>query len=203
MATGPSVKQDSSWQEKALVSVTPKGGSEVQFEADLSEIGWTGGAKDVEGTPLLNGGRMRERSAQEDFEFTGTLYITGISTAEGTGISEWFHGSDDQKDSKSTVYEYQTSHARDDFRISVLFTNDTSDNLSAESAVGADDNVEAYRWIMKDAQLTEYEPNFDDMVLEVEVTFVASPFDDSANSNVREQEYTGDSSEKLESLSSY
>ncbi|MDY6788793.1 MAG: hypothetical protein SVV03_02410 [Candidatus Nanohaloarchaea archaeon] len=201
MATGPSVLQDASWQEKALVSVTPKGGTEVQFEANLSEIGWTGGAKDVEGTPLLNGGRMRERSAQEDFEFTGTLYITGVSTAEGTGIGEWFHGSSDQS-TKSTVYEFKTSHARDDFRIAVLFTND-SNVTSASGSVGADSSVQAYRWIMEDAQLTEYEPNFDDKVLEVEVTFVASPFDDSANSNVREQEYTGDSSEKLDALSSY
>lgn len=198
----PSVLQDASWQEKALVSVTPEGGSEVQFEALLSEIGWTGGSKDVEGMALLNGGRMRERSVQEDFEFTGTLYIEGISTSEGTGISEWFHGSGDQNTSDSTVYEFQTSHSRDNFRIAVMFTNEDG-VTSATGSVGADSSVQAYRWVMEDAQLTGYEPNFDDKVLEVEVTFVAPPFDESSNSLVYEQEYTGDSSEKLDALASY
>lgn len=209
MAAGPSVLQDASWQERAFVTLSKKGASsDIDFHGLMSEMSFSGGAKDVEGQALMNGGRLRQRSAQEDFEWSATLYMTGVSPSEGTGIAEWFHGSSDQKSSKSSVYEYETSLTRDDFRIAVMFTNATtnasgSDLTSATDGVEANSSNKAYRFIATDAQLTEYEQNFDDNVLEVEVTFVITPFDETGASNVREQEYTGDASETLAALTSY
>lgn len=194
MATGPSVLEDGAWQERAFVTIQKKGGSAYDFHSDLSEIGFSGGSKDVEGQPLMNGGRMTQYSSQEDFEFSGTLYMSGVSAEDSTGIASYFHGSDDQKDSNTGQYEYETSLTRDDFVIAVLFTNDTAvDSALDDVASGS----EGYRFICADAKLTEYEQNFDDMVLQVEVTFIIPPFDVAGNSRVVEQEQTDSASAAL------
>lgn len=201
MAAGPSVLLDQAWQERAFVTITKKGGSDVNFGALLNEIGWSGGEKDVEGQPLMNAGRQRQITAQSDFEFSGTLYPIGVSTGNPDGIAEFFHGGSDQLDSNNSAAEFETDTERPEFRIAVMFTND--DNVaSATDEVSGTDN-KAYRWIAKDALLTGYEPNFDDMIFSVDVTFVVPPFDETGASLVREQEYTGDSSDVLSSLSSY
>lgn len=200
MAAGPSVLEDVAWQERAFVTITQKGESDVDFHGLISEMSWSGGSKDVEGQPLMNGGRLTQYSSQEDFEFSATLYIFGVDANEGSGIADYFHGSDDQLDSDAGHFEYETTLNRSDFRVAVMFTDD-SDVSSATDEVKSGN--QAYRWYCTGAKLTEYEQNFDDMVLQVEVTFVIPPFDEEGSSQVFEQEITSSASNPLEALASY
>lgn len=200
MAAGPSVLEDAAWQERAFVTITKRGSTDVDFHGLISEFDFSGGAKDVEGQPLMNGGRLTQYSSQEDFEFSATLYITGATPEEGSGIGAYFHGSGDQKDGETGIYEYETSLARDDFQVAVLFTNDETVE-SATDAVAS--GSEGYRWYAEGAKLTSYEQSFDDMVLEVEVTFVIPPFDEQGNSQLFEQEITSEATSELPSISGY
>jgi len=195
----PSQLEDVAWQERAFVTISEKGGTDVDFEGFMSELSFSGGSKGVEGQPLMNGGRMTQYSSQEDFEFSATLYITGVEPAEGTGIAKFFHGSDDQL-SDTGQFEYEASLSRADFRITCLWTEDSS----VQSAVGeiASDQ-RAYRWIAEGAKLTDYEQSFDDQVLEVEVTFTIPPFGAEGAAKVREQENLASGTAALASLSSY
>jgi len=195
----PSQLEDVAWQERAFVTISEKGESDVDFEGFMSELSFSGGSKGVEGQPLMNGGRMTQYSSQEDFEFSATLYITGVEPAEGTGIAKFFHGSDDQL-SDSGQFEYEASLSRADFRIACLWTEDPN----VQSAVGeVASDQRAYRWIAKGAKLTDYEQSFDDQVLEVEVTFTIPPFGAEGAAKVREQENLATGSAALASLSSY
>jgi len=199
MAAEASVLEEVSWQERAFVTIAEKGGSDVDFHGIMSEMGFSGGSKDVEGQHLMNGGRFTQYSSQEDFEFSATLYITGATPGEGSGISEYFHGSADQN-ANSDQFEYETTLNRSDFRIAVLFTDDSNVSSATDSVTSGS---AAYRWIATGAKLTEYEQNFDDQVLQVEVTFVIPPFDDNGDSQLKEQELLSTSGTDLSSLSSY
>lgn len=200
MAAGPSVKEGVAWQERAFVTITEKGGDDIDFHSFMSEMSWSGGSKGVEGQPLMNGGRLTQYSAQEDFEFSATLYLTGVSPDEGSGISAYFHGSADQLDSTTGQYEYETTLNRSDFRIAVLFTDDSNVTSGVDEVASGQS---AYRWICTGAKLTDYEQSFDDQTLQVEVTFTIPPFDATGASRVREQELLQSASNPLSSLSTY
>lgn len=201
MAAGPSVKEGVAWQERAFVTISEKGASsDIDFHGFMSEMSWSGGSKGVEGQPMMNGGRLTQYESQEDFEFSATLYITGVSPDEASGISAFFHGSDDQLDGETGQYEYEATLSRSDFRIAVLFTDD-SNVTSAVDEVAAGQS--AYRWICTGAKLTDYEPSFDDQTLTVEVTFTIPPFDTGGAAQVREQELTSSATNPLAELSSY
>lgn len=201
----PSQLTDASWQERAFVTITKKGGNDKDFHALLDEIGFSGGDKDFDATALMNGGRIRVRSNQEPYEFTGTLYPTGPTSDPGAstdprGIMEFFHGSSDTGDNDSH-FKYEASHTRDDFRVAVMFTNDTSVTSAVDSVSGS--SKQAYRYVQTDAHLVSAEPSFDDQVLTVEVTFRSAPFDETASPNAYVEGYTGDSSDTMSSLGSY
>lgn len=198
--TDPSQIEDVAWQERAFVTISQKGGTDIDFHALMSEISFSGGSKGVEGQPLMNGGRMTQYNSQEDFEFSATLYIIGVKPEEGTGIAEFFHGSEDQLSSSSGQHEFVPSLTRADHRIACLWTEDAS-VTSAVDEVAAEKR--AYRWIAEGAKLTDYEQSFDDMVLEVEVTFTIPPFDAEGAPQLKEQENTGTGTDALEALGDY
>jgi len=181
----PSQLTDASWQDRVFVTVTRKSDqTSFDFHGLLNEIGFGGGEKDFEGDPLMNGGRIRRRSAQADEEFTGTLYPVGADAGDGTarpeGLHEFFYESGDQADPDEGA-KFQSSLNRRDYRVVVLWTNDpnVSDALTTVAAEYA-----GYRKVMRDCQLTDVTLNFDDMVLTAEVTFKAPVFDEKGVSTV-------------------
>lgn len=201
MAAGPSVFTDIAWQERLFVAIAEKGGSDLDFESRTNEVNVYGdGEKEVEGQPLMNGGRLTELSAQGDFTMEMTVYKTGATAEEQSGLSSIYHGSGDQKADTTGQYEYETSLVRPDVRVVLLWTDD-------ETVTSAVDSIQsgkrAYRVIATGAKLTGYDPNFDDETLKAEVTFTIPPFDVQGDSRLREQEMTTESTTELASLSSY
>lgn len=197
----PSTYKDGTWQDNLFITVTRLDGSDVDFHAKINEVGFSGGDKNIEGQPLMNGGRIRQNEAQEDFEFTGTMYPEGVSAEDAYGLMQWLMGSEDQNDSSDAISEFVNRNERPDLRIVVLLTND-SDIESATDEVSGED-VKALRWIYTNATCASAVPNFDDQIWTTEFTFQIPPKDENGESNVRVQEYRGDSSDSLDALDSY
>jgi hypothetical protein len=173
----------------------------------MNEIGFSGGEKDFEGTPLMNGGRIREHSAETDHEFTATLYPVEAGAGTGAnrpgGFHELLYGSADSAGTDEGS-KYEVSLNRDDYRIAVLWTNDdnvTSQYDTSGSMNGALSTVAAdkagVRKVMRNAQLTSGSLNFDDMVLTAEVTFKAAPFDETQSKNVYVESCPADGTESM------
>lgn len=189
MAAGPSTLQDASWQDRAFIGVKQKGGSSVKYFAGLTqEIDLPDISKDFEGQPVMNGGRIRENSAEEDLEITLTLYPIGVDTGDGTtrpeGAAEWF-----LTDEETEGQKYGPSLQRYDFGVAILWTN-VEDDENTVSPVEADSEISttdatkaALRWVFKNAQITEFNQDFGDMVHTAEVTFKLAPYDETGSAN--------------------
>jgi hypothetical protein len=197
----PSQLSEVAWQERCFITISKKGASsDHDFHGFTEEISFSGGEKGVEGQPLLNGGRFTQFDAQSDIEYEMTIYKIGVSPAEATGIEEFFYGSSDNLSDQTGQFEYETSLIRDDFRVVALWTNDEA----VESAVDAVSSGKVgYRRIATGAKLTNVDVNFDDQVLQAEITFTIPPFDAAAESQERVQEQTESASAELASLGNY
>jgi len=193
--TSPSVLQDASWQDRVFVGIKKKGGSSVKYFAGLTqEVGLPEHNKDFEGTPVANGGRVRENSAEEDLEISLTLYPIGVLTGDGTtrpeGMTEWFLTSDDLS-SEGEGARYEPRLERYDFAVALLWTNVT-DSENSTSPVEADSAIDtstdggtkaALRRVYKNAQITVDSLGFDDMVHTAEITLKLSPYDETGSAN--------------------
>jgi len=183
--------QDASWQDRVLIGIKKKGGSSVKYfagltqEVDLPEI-----TKDFESTPLMNGGRVRENSAEEDQEVTLTLYPIGVLTGDGTtrpeGVAEWILTDEETADAR-----YAPSLDRYDFGIALLWTN-VLDSENSVSPVEADSEIDtssdgatkaALRYVYENGQITVMSADFGDMVHTAEVTFKFAPYDETGSRN--------------------
>lgn len=207
MAAGPSTLQDASWQDRAFIGIKKKGGSAVKYFAGLTqEMDLPDHTKDFEGQPVMNGGRVRENSAEEDFEVTLTLYPIGVLTGDGTtrpeGVAEWFLTSADLSASGEGS-RYEPTLSRNDFGMAILFTN-VVDSENSTSPVEADSVIDtsagsatkaALRYVYKNGQITEFSDDFGDTVKTAEVTFKFSPYDETGSANYF-KESTQDTSAK-------
>lgn len=197
----PSIFTEITWQERLFVSIAEEGGSDLDFESRTNEVGVYGdGAKEVEGDPLMNGGRLTEFSAQGDFTMEMTIYKSGVSADQQSGLASIFHGSTDNFDEETGKFEYETSLVRPKCRVAMLWTDDSNVSSAVDSVASGN---RAYRVIATGARLTSYTPNFDDQTLKAEVTFTIPPFDVQNNARLREQEMTANSSSKLAALEEY
>jgi len=216
MSADISTLQDASWQDKAYIGIKQKGTSNFKYFAGLAqEIDLPEQTKDFESTPVMNGGRVRENSAEEDLEFTMTLYPIGTETGDGStrprGLNEWFLTSGDLSGA-SEGPRYENSLARYDFGIAILFTN-VADSENETSPVEANTAIdtstdgatkEALRYVFKNAQITGFNPDFGDRVHTAEVTFKLAPYDETGSSNYFNEDSSDTSTETLpEVLASY
>jgi len=215
MAAGPSTLQDASWQDRAYISVEKKGsGTVINFAGLTSEIDLPDVSKDFDTQPVMNGGHVRENSAQEAAEITMTLYPIGVVTGDGTsrprGISEWFYSSSDLSGS-GDASRYENSLTRYDFRVSVLWTNvtDSENESSPVEAAGVVDTStdgatkDALRQVFENCQITGYNPDFGDQVFTAEVTFKCAPYDETGSANMFEESSSDTSTDTLPSLATY
>ena len=215
MAAGPSTLQDASWQDRAYISVEKKGSdTEISFAGLTSEMDLPDMSKDFDAQPVMNGGQVRENSAQEAAEIGLTLYPIGVLTGDGTsrprGVSEWFYSSDDLSGSGNGA-RYENSLTRYDFRVSILWTNVTdSENSSTPiTAAGAVDTSgdsvvkSGLRQVYEDCQITAYNPDFGDQIFTAEVTFKCAPYDETGSANMFEESTSDTSTDTLPELSSY
>lgn len=211
MAAGPSTLQDASWQDRAYISISRKDSDEeISFAGLTSEMELPDHTKDFDTQPVMNGGNVRENSSQEGAEINLTLYPIGTITGDGDsrprGISEWFLSSDDLSD-EGEGSRYENTLTRDDFRVTILWTNVTdsenSEEVEAAGEIDSDAEKDAYRQVFEDCQITEYSPDFGDQILTAEVTFKCTPYDETGESNMFEESSSDTSTDILPELPSY
>ena len=173
------------WEETALITIERKPGTAndiVQGAAitetiDISEPDYPG-----EGIPNVAGGRIWKQSPQEDGEVT--LEIYPISTILDTDLTPDLYGGLFQFfmtpqtidiTSPSMPVETNTTHvagidyARDDFRVSIMWTDDTA-VTSAAGATSTSDAV-GLRFVCLGARMTSHKSEFTDGILKVTATF--------------------------------
>ena len=171
------------WQEVCLVGVIPTGGSEVQWAGmteDITGMDW--GDKDIEGAPLLNGGRVAKHTPQGDESVT--LKIFPVDAVRGAdGAVQWFNPA---ADSTQPIYVPNT-RTRTKHKLIFLW----ADTLPATAGTATAAGVKAYRIQTINSYCTSYKPSFDDKTLMAEVTFKWTPFDKSANPNKVEESTDG------------
>ncbi len=190
MAAGVSQLQDASWQDRVLIGIQQQESGTVKYFAGLTqEVDLPDLSRDVEGTPVMNGGRVRENSAEDDFEVTLTIYPIGVLTDDSAadsasrpeGVGEWFLSSEDLSDT-SEGSRFEPTLDRYDFDIALTWTN--VEGVDADSEISTTDNVKAaLRWVFKNGQITEFNQDFGDRVHTAEVTFKFTPYNELGEAN--------------------
>lgn len=173
------------WKEVCLIGVIPSGGSEVQWAGmteDITGMDW--GDKDIEGAPLLNGGRVAKFTPQADESVTmKTFPVDALRGADG--VVQWFNPA---ADTAQPVYVPNT-RTRTQHKLIFLWATTLSAAAGTAPAVGE----AAYRIQIGGAYCTSYKPSFDDKTLQSEVTFKWTPFQKNGNPNKVEESTDGSS----------
>ncbi len=83
---------DDAWMEKCLVGISVIGGEEVQFDSITETADFDIGEKDIEGIPLVNGGRMTKWTPEGDSTITFEAYP--LEAGAGEGFFDLLHGNE-------------------------------------------------------------------------------------------------------------
>ena len=174
------------WTEFCLIGVIPNdGAAEVQLAGCTEDItGIDFGDKDIEGMPLVNGGRVVKKKPQEDESITFKGYPIGVAN-DGTGYGQFFSGT--VLPTADPFIIFNDARRRTN-RVTLTWREDLPaafGTLAAGSAVPA--GTGAYRITAINAYCTHYKPSFDDKILSAEVTFKWAPFNKTGTPNRREE----------------
>lgn len=168
------------WSETALVTITKLGSANVEFAALTETIDIDMGDKDVDQIANVGGGRMMKKTPQDITTLTFEGYPVDIDSAGGSGYSQMFEGGtwDTQE-----PYDSNSSLGRDLFRVTILWTDDTS-VTSAVAATSASTN--AYRVAFVHCWMTSLKPSFTDGILKFTISFKCPAFNPLGTANIRE-----------------
>ncbi len=78
------------WMEECLIGMSVIGGEEVQFASIIETSDFDIGEKDIEGVPLVNGGRLTKWIPEGDSTITFEAYP--LETGAGRGFFDLLHG---------------------------------------------------------------------------------------------------------------
>ena len=179
-ATGKDV-----WDETCLVTITPIGGSDIEFAGRTKNIDVNTGTKDMEGMPVNSGGRAVRQKPEEDSEWNfSDCYFVGIQTT-GTDISPAQIFEDWSNVDTSDPRSVSASRNRVKVRVAVLYTDDTT----ADSAGGAvASNSAGYRIVCANAYIVEFKEKWDDGLLKADFKLKFAPFDLAGNANRKRED---------------
>ena len=194
---------EDAWMETCLISISKVGKNDVQFAGLTETVDFDIGEKDIEGLPILNGGRLTKWTPEGDSSVTFEAYPLEAGTlsnevgAVGTGFFDLLH----EVDSTAPPMRIANSRNRDKYRVLVLWTNDP--NAASGHSV-THDTYSALRIGMADGYFTSVKPSFTDGIQKWTVTFKVTAFDKSAASNVMIESCAGASgTDILPAIGSY
>jgi len=129
------------WYDKAFVSVSVAGGSEVQLRAKTNTMNIAGGGFDIESMETF-GGKIKRQTTRDDFE----IGFDGIPTS--LQDFDWiFHGA---SDTAASI----TSSSVSDYRVTILWTDETGITAATQAIATAS---EAYREFYAGCNMTSLE----------------------------------------------
>ncbi len=193
---------DDAWMEVCLIAVSKASGSDLQFAAETETVDFDIGEKDIEGVPLVNGGRVTKFTPEGDSSITFEAYTLEAGTlagaTPGTGFFDMLHSTDG---ADSVPIRITNDRNRDKYRVLVLWTNDPTPT-TAQAATA--ENYSALRIGMADGHFTSVKPSFTDGTLKFTVIFKCAAFDKSGTGNVMMESCAGTgASDKLPAIGSY
>lgn len=195
------VATDDAWMEVCLVAISRVDGTDVQFASLTETMDFDLGEKDIEGVPLVNGGRVTKWNPEGDSSVTFEAYplqagSSGSATV-GTGFYDLLHS----KDSNVPPIRIINDRNRDKFRCLFLWTNDSTVTTAQATTT---DTYSALRIGMADGHFTSVKPSFTDGILKFTVIYKCAAFDKSGSGNVMIESCAGASaSDILPAISSY
>lgn len=187
------------WQETCLISISKIGGSEMNASGQTETVDIDLGDKDIEGVPLVNGGRVTKWTPQADSTITFEAYPVEAGTDTGTVLKGW---DDLMNEVDSTVpIRVLNTRIRNKYRVVIMWTNDPT-VLTATSATTQ--YYGAYRFGGADGYFTSVKKSFTDGVLKFTATYKFAPFDKAGNSCILEESAAGTSgSDILPAIAAY
>jgi hypothetical protein len=174
------------WMEACLIAISKIGGSDIQFAAETETVDFDIGEKDIEGIPLVNGGRVTKFTPEGDSSITFEAYPLQAGTSTGTsgkGFFDLLHSVD-----SSVPIRIVNDRNRDKYRVLVLWTNDPTPT-TAQAATA--NTYSALRIGMAEGHFTSVKPSFTDGTLKFTVTYKVAAFDKSAAGNVMMESCAG------------
>jgi hypothetical protein len=174
------------WMEACLIAISKIGGSDIQFAAETETVDFDIGEKDIEGIPLVNGGRVTKFTPEGDSSITFEAYPLQAGTSTGTsgkGFFDLLHSVD-----ASVPIRIVNDRNRDKYRVLVLWTNDPTPT-TAQAATA--NTYSALRIGMAEGHFTSIKPSFTDGTLKFTVTYKVAAFDKSAAGNVMMESCAG------------
>ncbi len=193
---------DDAWMEECLISISVASDAEVQFAAITETVDFDIGEKDIEGVPLVNGGRVTKFAPEGDSSITFEAYPLEAGTlaqdTPGTGFFDLLHST---TGADTVPIRIINDRNRDKYRVLVLWTNDPT--VTAAEAVTTS-TYSAFRIGMADGHFTSVKPSFTDGILKFTVTYKCAAFDTSGNGNVMMESCAGSTgSDILPAVASY
>lgn len=189
---------DDAWLETCKIVITAIGGSDLNAAGVTETIDIDPGSKDLQGIPLVNGGRVMKYMAQEDAQFTIEAYPLQAGTDSGTTLLGFW-------DLMNTVdssipIRVVSDRTRKKCRILVLWTNDTG-NTGAAAVTNA--TYSAYRIGAADGLFTSIKSAFTDGILKFTCIYKTPTFDKAAAANFMEESAGGGTSDTLPAIAAY
>jgi len=190
---------DDAWMETCLIAISIQEGSDIQFAGVTETVDFDIGEKDIEGIPLVNGGRVTKWTPEGDSSITFEAYPLQAGTDTGTtglGFYDLMHSVD-----ASVPIRVVNDRDRDKYRVLVLWTNDPTPT-TAQAATA--NTYSALRIGMADGHFTSVKPSFTDGILKFTVTFKVAAFDKAGAGNVMMESCAGTSAgDVLPAVASY
>jgi hypothetical protein len=197
------VAMEDAWMETCLISVSKVGGVEYLMQSITETVDFDIGDKDIEGVPILNGGRITKWSPQADSTITFEAYPieAGTSTAT-TGPGTGFYDFMNEADTTAPI-RILNSRKRNKYRVIVTWTNDPTQLTAGTACSAPAATYSALRIGMADGYFTSVKPSFTDGVLKFTCVFKCSPFDKAGNSCLLMESCAGGSGDSLPAIAAY
>jgi hypothetical protein len=173
-----------SWQEVFLFSIQVMDGTEVQYAGITEEItNFEWGEKDVEGTPLANGGRNMKWNPQGDGTCTLKVYPVDAKLT-GNGFAQIFNPQT-TADSTEPIKVVGTRN-RNKYQLIFTWAEDLITTITTAGQVTTADKA-AYRRTIKNAYCTNFKWVSEDRRQGAEVAFKWGAFGLTGNANYKEE----------------
>lgn len=177
---------DDAWMEVCLIGISSIGGSDIQFAGITETLDFDIGEKDIEGVPLLNGGRVTKIVPEGDSSITFEAYPLQAGTDTGSvglGFYDLLHTVD-----TTVPIRIVNDRTRTKYRVLVIWTNDAT--VTTAQAITTDTHS-AIRIGMADGYFTSVKPSFTDGDLKFTVMYKCAAFDKAGAGNIMMESCAG------------
>ena len=195
---------EDAWLETCYIAIA-KGltGNDLELRGITESFNIEFGEKDIEGIPLVNGGRVMKWTPEGDstvsFDALYPLEAGTSATAADSaikGVFDLLHDTD-----TSVPIRVSNTRTRNRYRVLFLWTNDSAVN-GANDATAT--NKSGLRVGLANGHFTSVKAEFSDGLLKFSMTYKTTAFDKSANSQIIVESAAGASgSDVLPAIGAY